>query len=74
MTNFKKRLKNIIFNDNGHVEDWFFIDPSTGDKKSPQRGHATLNGPEGIMRYILTDANKTLSVVLLKESIRKNSY
>ena len=64
----------ILFDDEGHVKDWFFIDPSTGDKKSPQRGYATRNGPESIMRYILTDANKTLSVVLLKESIRKNIY
>ena len=73
-SNYQNKPMTIIFNDNGHVEDWFFIDPSTGDKKSPQRGHATLHGPEGIMDYILTDANKTLSVVLLKESIRKNIY
>ena len=73
-SNYRNKPMTIIFNDEGNVEDWFFIDPSTGDKKSPQRGSATLNGPEGIMRYILTDANKTLSVVLLKESIRKNRY
>lgn len=73
-SNYRNKPMTILFDDEGHVKDWFFIDPSTGDKKSPQRGYATRNGPESIMRYILTDANKTLSVVLLKESIRKNIY
>lgn len=73
-SNSQNKPMTIIFNEEGHVKDWFFIDPSTGDKKSPQRGSFTLNGPEGIMRYILEDANQTLRIVLMKKSIQKNKY
>ena len=73
-SNYHKKPMIVLFDNEGKYTDWYFVDPSTGDKKRPQRGSRTLNGPEGIMRYILSNANKVLSAVLLRESIRKNGY
>ena len=73
-SNFGNEPMTVLFDENGSYKGWYFLDPSTGDKKEPQRGRYTSYGPESILRRVLLETNEKLSIVLFRESIRKNGY
>lgn len=72
--NYRNKPTTVVFSGPGYCTDWYFTDPSTGDKKRPQRGDYTLKGPEVIMKWCRDEAKKNLSVVLLQRSAFLNGY